>query len=105
MDDKNPEVESKHTCAYTCDQPPCAGKAVQGSIGVALRSTRQSRRLYQAQMSRVLEDDVHRKKTGGGKNSGTYKEAQSIQMYPTGRDRKDMLATPEFFTAEIFGGN
>ena len=52
-------------------------EGIQRSIGVTLRSTRQGRRKYQAQMPRVLEDDVQRKKTGGEKNSGTYKEAHS----------------------------
>ena len=45
---------------------------------MALRSTRQNRRRYQAQLPRKkLEHDVHSQKTGGGKNSGNYKEARS----------------------------
>ena len=70
-------------------------EGIQGSIGVALRSTRQSKRMHQAQMSRVLEDDVHRKKMAVGRILGTAKKLIQIQMNPTGRDRKDMLATPE----------
>ena len=44
------------------------------------------------------------KKTGGGKNSGNCKEAQSIQMYPTGRDRKAMLATLEYTQQRYWEG-
>ena len=90
-------------CIHTRSTSVCR-EDVQGSIGVALRSTRQSRRTYQAQMSRVLEDDVHRKKMAVGIILGTTKKLMHIQMYPTGRDRKDMLATPENIQQRFWEG-
>ena len=41
-------------------------------------------------------DDVHRKKLAARRILGLTKKLIYIQVYPTGRDRKDMLTTAEY---------
>ena len=55
--------------------------------------------------SKKLEHDVHRQKTGGGKNSGNYKEARSYPDVSNRTRSNGHVGQGGVKTAEMLEGN